>query len=971
MRKTTSLFLLSLALWAMTAACTRQAEYAYTTVPGDPMHSRIYTLKNGLKVYMTENDETPRIQTYIAVRVGSKNDPAETTGLAHYFEHLMFKGTKQFGTQNYEQERPLLDSIEARFETYRSTTDPVQRAAIYRAIDSLSYEASKLAIPNEYDKLMTAIGATGTNAYTGYDQTVYIENIPANETENWAKIQTDRFSDAVIRGFHTELETVYEEKNMSLTRDNQKMVTALLSALFPNHPYGTQTVLGTQEHLKNPSITNIKNYYKKYYVPNNMAICLSGDFDPDEMIRVIDRYFGSLRPNDSLPAYRPAEVPVPEKTVVREVWGQETPSLLMGWRIAGNTLHDRELTALLSAVLYNGQAGLIDLNVNQRQKVLGAYAGTLGLTDYEALLAGATPKAGQTLEEAQAVVLEEIEKVKRGEFDEQLLQATLNNYKRSQMALLESNESRADLFVSSFINGTDWAEEVKTLDRLSRITKEEIVRFANENLKDNYVTIFKRQGTDPDEQKIAKPEITPIETNRDTSSAFLRAIQLSRPAPIAPHFVDFATEMQTGETRGKLPVLYKRNETNGLFTLTYLFDLGSQNDKTLGLAAGYLDYLGTGDMTPEQIRQEFYRLACTFSVSPGVEQTYVTLSGLDENMEAAMKLFEKLLAEARPDAAALANLKSDLLKSRADAKLNQQANFNALQQYAIYGPRSPLTNILNAEELAAVTPEELTQRLQDLFGYEHRILYYGPRSLKEITETVDREHKTPAQFKAVPAGDPFKQQLTPENKVLIAPYQAKQIYLRGISNRGETFDPSITPVLTLYNEYFGGGMNSIVFQEMREARGLAYSAGAGLQSPSKLGNNYLMTLVIATQNDKMADALAAFDEIINDMPESEQAFALAKEGLLTRLRTSRINKANVLWYYLSLQKLGLDTDPQEQTFREVQRLTLDDIEAFQEKWVKGRTYVYCILGDEAELDMKALEKYGPVERLTTEQIFGY
>ena len=237
-------------------SCT--SKYSYETVPNDPLKARIYTLDNGLKVYMTVNKETPRIQTYIAVRVGGKNDPAETTGLAHYFEHLMFKGTTNFGTQNYEIEKPLLDQIEEQFEVYRKTTDSLERKAIYAKIDSISYEASKYAIPNEYDKLMAAIGANGTNAYTSFDVTCYTEDIPSNQIDNWAKIQAERFENCVIRGFHTELETVYEEKNMSLTRDPRKVYEAVLSSLFPHHPYGTQTVLGTQEDLKNPSITNIK-----------------------------------------------------------------------------------------------------------------------------------------------------------------------------------------------------------------------------------------------------------------------------------------------------------------------------------------------------------------------------------------------------------------------------------------------------------------------------------------------------------------------------------------------------------------------------------------------------------------------------------------------------------------------------------------------------------------------------------------
>ena len=122
-------------------------------------------------------------------------------------------------------------------------------------------EASKLAIPNEYDKLMSAIGADGTNAFTSYDMTVYTDEIPSNQIDNWAKIQSDRFANAVIRGFHTELETVYEEYNMSLTDDGGRMFDSLMVALYPHHPYGMHTVLGTQEDLKNPSITNIKNYY--------------------------------------------------------------------------------------------------------------------------------------------------------------------------------------------------------------------------------------------------------------------------------------------------------------------------------------------------------------------------------------------------------------------------------------------------------------------------------------------------------------------------------------------------------------------------------------------------------------------------------------------------------------------------------------------------------------------------------------
>jgi predicted Zn-dependent peptidase len=254
------LFLIKLSMIAiLLASCC--SKYSYETVKNDPTNTRIYTLENGLKVYLSVNKDEPRIETFIAVRVGSKNDPSETTGLAHYFEHLMFKGTKNFGTTDYEAEALLLDQIEQLYEKYRSTTDEAERKAIYKEIDDISQEASKIAIPNEYEKLMASIGAKGTNAFTWLDVTAYTENIPSNEIENWAKIQSDRFTNPVIRLFHTELETVYEEYNMSLTADDWKAFDSLMYALFPHHPYGTQTTIGTQEHLKNPSITNIKNYF--------------------------------------------------------------------------------------------------------------------------------------------------------------------------------------------------------------------------------------------------------------------------------------------------------------------------------------------------------------------------------------------------------------------------------------------------------------------------------------------------------------------------------------------------------------------------------------------------------------------------------------------------------------------------------------------------------------------------------------
>ncbi len=946
------------------------SKYAYESVKGDPTQTRIYTLDNGLKVYMSVNDEEPRIQTYIAVRVGGKNDPSETTGLAHYFEHLMFKGTQSFGTQDYAAEKPMLDEIEQLFEVYRKTEDEAERKALYKRIDSISYEASKLAIPNEYDKLMASIGAQGTNAYTGYDMTVYVENIPSNQVENWLKIEADRFKNVVIRGFHTELETIYEEKNMSLTQDARKVYEAMNAALFPNHPYGKQTVLGTQEHLKNPSITNVKNYHDQYYVPNNMAICLSGDFDPEEMIALIDQYFGDMQPNPEIPVleYEP-EQPITEP-IVKEVMGLDAANVAIGWRLGGATSTDADLANIVGSILFNGQAGLIDLNLNQQQKTLSAYGYPSISADYGYMQLAGRPKQGQTLEEVRDLLLGEVAKLRAGDFDEKLITAAVNNYKLEMMQYLDSNDGRADAYVQSFINGVEWKDEVAMFDRLSKITKDDVVRFANEKLGENsYAIIYKREGKDPNEQKIAKPEITPIVTNRDAQSEFLKAVAATEVKPIEPRFVDFEKDMDRFTAQSNIEVLYKQNTTTDMFSLDYVFDLGYIVDPALRQAFDYVSYLGTAAKSAEQIASEMYGLACSYRLSARDSRCYLSVSGLGENMTQAMDIFEDVLANAVADEAILANLKQNELKSRANAKLNQSRNFSALQSYVVYGEEGMKYRLSN-EQLMALTSEELIAKVRDLLNKQHTVVYYGPATKEELLASLKEHHNVPEELEPLEIKR-IESVPTPENRVFIAEYDANQIYYIQYSNRGEKFDVANDADLDLYNEYFGGGMSSIVFQEMREARGLAYSARAYMSTPTYADGCYSFTAYIATQNDKMKQAIEAFDEIINTMPESEAAFNVAKESYINQLRTLRYTKSSVLTAYMRARDMGLDYDRARAVFEKVQTMTLDDVKAVQEKWVKDRNYYYCILGDSKNLDLNYLRTLGPITFLSQEQIFGY
>lgn len=960
----------SLLTVAAVALSSWAAPVSYDTIPGDPLKTRLYTLPNGLRVMTSVNKDTPRIQTYIAVRVGGKNDPAETTGLAHYFEHLMFKGTPNYGTSDYEAERPLLDSIEAAFEVYRKTTDAEERARIYHRIDSLSYAASLIAIPNEYDKLMSAIGAQGSNAFTSMDVTCYTEDIPSNQIENWAKIQSDRFIQPILRGFHTELETIYEEKNMSMKSDSEKAVDALLNAMFPTHPYGTQTVLGTQEHLKNPSITNVKRYHDQWYVPNNMAVILSGDFDPDEAVAIIEKYFGGMTPNPALaPIARPDATPL-TAPVEKTVLGQEAPYLYMGWRIPGGYSDEALGLSLMGQVLQNGSSGIIDRNVTLPQRLLRVGGQAYQMADGGIFLLYGEPKTGQTLQDVRDILLAQADSLREGRFSDGLLESIKNNFKLRFQRRLESNDRRVDMMLESFVNGRPWSKEVEDLKAIDAVTKADIVALARKYLTpEGYAAIYKQQGEDPDVTEIAKPKITPIATNRDAASAFMTEVAGSEVEPIEPHFVDYAKDLTILNAKGDTQVYYTRNTTNDLFVLTFVYETGSSVLPTLEVATDLMEYASTPTMSAAQIKEAFYSLACSYGVSVGTERTYFTISGLSENMEKAVLLFEEFLRGAQVDDATFDAMLADLAQDRENEKTQEATNFYALRQYQMYGPKNPFTDRPSIETLRNKGAKALLDEVRDFLGYTHRTIYYGPESEKQLLNTLAAV--TPDHLTAAPAPKPYEIPATDETIIYVAPYDMAQADYYALSRLPENYDPALEPSRRIYNTYFGGGMNAIVFQEMRESRSLAYSASAGMTQPGRAGRPYTIFAYIATQVDKLPDAIAAFDEIIEEMPESESAFAIAKKSTEDALRTDRTIKDNIAWSYVNALDLGVEADPSETYYKALPGLTLDDVKAFQQKHVKDRHYRYAILGPVDKIDIEALKKRGKVVMLTTEDIFGF
>ncbi len=946
------------------------AGYAYRYVTNDPLQARVYTLSNGLTVLLSVNHKEPRIGVRIAVRAGSNTDPRDHTGLAHYLEHLLFKGTDQFGTLDWAKEKPWLDKIDALYETYNLSHDPVQRRAIYHRIDSVSKLASHYAIANEYDKLMADIGSQGSNAHTSVEETVYEEDIPAGAMDKFLAVQAERFREPIFRLFHTELEAVYEEKNRGLDNDNSKMNEALDALLFPTTNYGQQTTIGTINDLKNPSLKAIRAYYHQYYLPNNMAVIMAGDFDPDVLIRKIDQAFAYLQPKP-VHGYEHAPERDLAAPVEKTIYGPSAEYLMIGYRTPAEGTRDALVLDLISNICSNGKAGLLDLNLNKQQKLQSSGAGLNQHKDYGVLEFVGSARQGQTLEQVRDLLMQQIDLLKKGRFDDSLVRAIVANGKLGLLEGLQKNEARVEAMAEGFVldRAEKWDEDVAQLDEQAAIGKDEIVAVANRYLRDNYVLLYKRKGVDKNVVKVEKPPITPVETNAGKQSPFVKRIEAMPVTEVSPQWLDFSTGIVRTKA-GIANVLYVPNKENDLFHLYYRLDMGSWNNRLLPMAAQYLQYLGTAAHPTAEISRAFYSIACNFSVNATTETTTISITGLQENFGRAVALFEEVMRQCLPDSSALVALKDRLLKSRANNKLNKQAIMQGMISYARYGPKNPFNSGLTGGELRALKPEELTNVLHSLLDHPHAIIYYGPLSVDSFTRAITLLHPLPASWVPYPEKlrFPFAEQQS--SKVLFADYDMVQAEICWVRN-SDGYDVRKEAVVDLFDNYFGGNMGSVVFQTLRESKALAYSTFASYETPSKKEDPFFILAYIGCQADKLNQAIDGMNALLNDLPVSEKGFELAKTGEKKDIETERFTGDEIVFAWLGDQEKGLDYDQRKEEYGELDSLTMEDVRRFHQREIAGKAYTYCVVASQKRIKQEDLKKRGEVKVLTLEEIFGY
>ncbi len=943
---------------------------SYNFVENDPMKVRIYTLDNGLKLYLSENKNEPTFMSFITVKAGSTYDPADNTGLAHYLEHLMFKGTPNLGTVNWEKEKVLLEQIEELYEDHKKEESAEGKKAIYNKIDSLSTEAAKFASPNEFDKAISSIGGKNTNAFTSNEVTAYMNVIPANEMEKWVILERERFGNLVMRLFHTELETVYEEFNRGQDSDGRKAYAALNKALYAGHPYGDQTTIGEASHLKNPSMKNIRAYKEKYYVPNNMAICLSGDLSYEQTVELFKKHWGDMKsaPDLKHPTFKALEPITSPKKV--DVYGPDKEFLTLAYRLDGKKSMDADYGELIANLLSNGKAGLIDLNLVQNQKILGARAGASFMNNYGNLSVRATLRDGQTMEDAESLILSQIDLIKQGKFEDETFNAIVNNLRKRE---IQSNESnwRTYKLLDAFVGDIPWDQQVERLNRLDTITKDGLVAFANDKFADNYVVVRKHAGKDTNIVKVEKPEITPIKMNTDTVSDYLAEFKALNSPKLEPVFVDFDKDILHGKLHNNITFDYIKNEDSELFNLLYVLEMGTNHDKKAALAFEYLPYIGTSKYSPSELQQELYKLGLDFGVYPGNERTYVVVGGLKKSTEKGIELLEHILAESKPDAEAYKKFAAGELKKREDAKLEKGAiQYRYMPAYAKYGKVNPYTNIISENELLAIDPADLTEKIAAVTGMEHRVFYYGNDEMETVKKLLEKYHPKVDALEPIPASIPLVEQETKENKIYFVHRDQVQTDIL-FSSKQQAFDKEIMPVASWFNSYYGGGLSSVFFQEIREAKGLAYTAYCRYDTPNEADKSHYFRGYIGTQPDKLNLALSSSMDLLEEMPVIENQIEASRNSILKRIASDRKIKDQKYFFYLTNLKRGIDYDNRKDIYNYLEKAPIENLETFFQENIKDNAYTFMIMGNKNDIDMERLKTYGTITEISLEELFGY
>ncbi len=929
------------------------------------LKTKTYHLDNGLKVVLCENHDQPEIYGAVYVHAGSKNDPTDATGMAHYFEHIMFKGTDRIGTINWEKEKVYLDSISMMYDKLHETTDAKERNAIQMKINELSIASTDYAIPNEVDVILTQMGGKGLNAGTSYDQTMFFNTFPANQLSKWMDVYVERFRNPVFRLFQSELEAVYEEKNMYGDGPINAFQEYMFKETFGEHPYG-RPVIGYTEHLKNPQPAKMREFYNTYYVANNMTLILVGDFTIEDIEPMIAEKFGKWR-SGKIPPMPKYELPKFNGPTVKEV--RMTPMKISALVFPGIKNSDPDLIPLTMAcvIFFNGETGLAD-KLTLDGKLLGSMMMPLSLEDQGAILMLIIPKIlGQSHEEAENLVFECLDQLKRGEFSDDLFEAMRMSILMDRLRATESLSKTANLFLEMESTGQTYEEFLAETERIKTITKEEVVAIANKYFGNDYLNIRSKMGF-PDKDKVEKPNWKPLEAkNTNMKSEFAKMIEDQQVPEVTPQVIRFGTDVKITDITDGFKLYSAINTANDIFELKFNFNYGTLNDPDLERALMYLSVQGTEEQPFQEFALELQKMGASIDIYTDENLLTVAITGFDSDLEKLLELCHNKLYHASNDESQIKTLaegeKMNIQTMREDASTWAKA----ARDYAWYGENSTYLNQSSLKEWSKRSGSELLAEVAEALKYDGYVTYSGGQIPKVLVKSIKAHHILPLKpFKG--EEKVLKEQVFTEPQVFFAPNKKFRQSNIWFYVPGEKLSLEDEAMAGLFSKYFGTDMYSIVFQEIREFRSLGYTAYANYTYDYLQRKPGYLRGFLGTQGDKTIDGIEAFSSLIKDMPERIEKFNASKEALLksrASLYYSFRSKPSMVQYWM---KEGYDHDPRAEVTEVIRKAEFKDVMRFYEQNIKDRPVVIMMSGPK-KVNKKELAKYGKLTKLKYKDIF--
>ena len=939
-----------------------------------------YQLDNGLTVYLWEDHDQPDVQGWTVTRAGSIDEPADATGLAHYLEHMLFKGTDRICALDWAKEKPLYEQIIALYDTLALTTDAQAREAVQLRINEVSREAAQYAATDEFSNLIQGIGGKGLNAFTAYDMTCFMNSFPSYQMERWLTLYADRLTNPVFRTFQAELENVFEEYNMYLDNNSNHVRNFIFGKLYEGHAYA-RDIIGYPEDLKNPKLRKLIDFYHTWYVPNNMALILVGDFEIETTKPLIEKTFGKLqsRPLPERTKYPTTAFTQDERYTAKLGY---MPELNIAYN--GVAVGDKdELTLNFVANLLSNsmQIGLLD-QLTLDNKLMYAVAANDMRRDQGRFLVVAVPymdaqtQTYTSLKETEELVMKEIQKLVDGDIDPELVEMVRQNFYQEFDRTMEYPQMKVSLLYNAFAYQQSVEEILREKELVAAITMDDLKRVAKQYLGAPKKIFEIEEGT-PKKDKLPKPQIKSLESPKGESE-YAEYIETIPAGKLTPTFIDFSDIDQDRFYEG-VSVYCTPNTKNHIFSLRLKYGVGTYELPLLEYAASLMNMSGikgAPGIQPAEFRANLAKLGgkCSYAVSEGY--FYVDIEGNEENLEKIVEMVNLHMMfpnfESENDML-INNIKGQIYSSRQVEQRNTDIVADAAFDYVRYGENSPyIKRPALMEEVLQMTPSQLEGVLHQVQNYELEIHYAGALPALDVKNILYTKLSLNQHVR--PTKSPVERPVVPitEDKIYFLPdasmQQAKVYFLID----GEPYNVKEAANYMAFNEYFGGGFSGLVMNEIREKRSMAYSAYGYFSRPSKQGQMTNFVGYVGTQSDKVADAIDVYMSLLDSMPQypetMENIRTVLRQSVLSNKPTFRGKSQRLTANML----LGYKVDPAMLQVRDIQRLTFDNVLSFYEQRVKGKPITILIMGDPKLIDQKQIKaKYGKITKLSKSRLFSY